>query len=63
MYISSDEVPFQKQLVMGGVTHKLIYMLKPLNFVNVGQTPLSYSNYQCGTNFLQLQHAPSRMSY
>jgi len=36
MHISSNEVPFQNQLAMGGVTHKLIYTLKPLYLINVG---------------------------
>ena len=27
---------------MGGVAHKLIYMLKPFDFINVGQHPLSF---------------------
>ena len=45
MHISSNEVPSQNQLAMGGVTHKLIYMLKPFNIINVGQHPLSYSLY------------------
>jgi len=44
MDTSSNEVPFQNQLTMGGVTHKLIYMLKLFNFINVGQHPLSYSD-------------------
>jgi len=43
MYISSNEVQSQNQLAMGGVAHKLIYMLKPFNFINVGQYPLSFS--------------------
>jgi len=45
MHTSSNEIPFQNQLAIGGVTHKLIYMLKPFNFINVGQHPLSYSLY------------------
>jgi len=44
MYISSNEIPSQNQLAMGGVTHKLIYMFKPFDFINVGQHPFSYSN-------------------
>jgi len=44
MRISSNEIPSQKQLAMGRVTHKLIYILKPLYFINAGQTLLSYSN-------------------
>ena len=44
IYISSNEVSSQNQLAMGEVTHKLINMLKPMNFTNVGQTPLSYFN-------------------
>ena len=49
MHTNSNKVPTQNQLAMGGVTHKLIYMLKPFNFINVGQHPLSYSLYfyQC----------------
>jgi len=43
MHISSNEVSTKNQLTMGRVTHKLIYMLKPFNFINVGQHPLSYS--------------------
>jgi len=45
MHISLNEVPSQNQLAIGGVTHKLIYKLKPFNFINVGQYPLSYSLY------------------
>ena len=45
MHINSNEVLTQNQLAMGGVTHKLIYMLKPFNFLNVGQHPLLYSLY------------------
>ena len=63
MYINSNDIPSQNQLTIGGVTHKLIYMLKPFNFINAGQHPLSYSLYfyQCGTipTFI-LQHTPSR---
>ena len=44
MHISSNELPSQNQLVIGGVTHKLIYMLKSFDFINVGQYSLSYSN-------------------
>jgi len=40
IYICSNEVPSQNQLAMGGVIHKLIYMLKSFNFINVGQHPL-----------------------
>ena len=40
MHINSNEVPSQNQLTMSGITHKLIYMFKPLNFVNMGQSPL-----------------------
>jgi len=42
MYTKSNEIPTQNQLVMSGVTHKLIYKLIPFNFVNVGQHPLLY---------------------
>ena len=35
----------QNQLIMSEITHKLIFMLKPLNFINVGQYLLSYSLY------------------
>jgi len=42
MHINSSEVSTKNQLVMGGVTHKLIYMLKSINFINVGQSPLSH---------------------
>jgi len=41
MYISSNEVPTQNPLAMGGVTYKLKYMLKPFNFINVGRHPYS----------------------
>jgi len=44
MHISSNEAPFQNQLTTNGVTHKFIYTPKPLNFINVGQTLVSYSN-------------------
>jgi len=43
MLTSSNKAPSQNQLATDGITHKLIYMLKPFNFINVGQTPLSYS--------------------
>ena len=59
MYISSNNVPSQNQLAMGGVTHKLIYMLKPFDFINVGQYPLSYSNtppHVWATNKVQHVH-------
>jgi len=52
MRISLNEVLFQNQLAMGGVTHKLMYMLKPSDSINVGQHPLSYLCivfHQCGT--------------
>jgi len=51
MHISSNDIPSQNQLAMDRVINKLIYMLKPFNFINVGQLPLSYSLYfyQCGT--------------
>jgi len=66
MKTSSNEVPFQNQLAIGGVTHKLIYMLKPFDFINVGQHPRSFSLnfYQCATipTFI-FQHAPSHMGY
>ena len=44
MYIISNEVSIQNQLAIGGVTHKLIYMLKPFNLINVRQHLFSYSN-------------------
>jgi len=44
MYISSNEVSVQIQLTISGVAHKLMYMLKLFNFINVGETLLSYSN-------------------
>ena len=44
MHISSNEVSTQNQLTMGEVTHKVIYMLKPFNFIKVEQQPLSYFN-------------------
>ena len=44
MHISMNKILFQNQLTIGWVTHKLIYMLKPLNFINVKQTPLLYFN-------------------
>ena len=40
IHISSNEVPTQNQLTMGGITHKLIYKLKPFNFINMGQHKL-----------------------
>ena len=43
IHIRSNEVPTQNELFMGGVTHKLIYKLKPFNFINVGQQILLYS--------------------
>jgi len=39
MHISLNEVPTQKQLAMGEVTYKFIYMLKTFIFINVGQYP------------------------
>lgn len=36
IHIGSNEALTQNQLVMGGVTHKFRYMLKPFNFINVG---------------------------
>ena len=53
MHISSNEVPSQNQLAMGGVTHKLIYMLKPFDFINVGQHSLSFS-----LNFINVGQYP-----
>jgi len=47
MYISSNEISSQNQLAIVGVIHKLIYMFKPLNFINVGQSLFSYSNTFC----------------
>jgi len=44
MHLSSNEVSSQNQLVMGGVTHKLMYKLNPLNFINIRQSSLAYSN-------------------
>jgi len=40
MHISSNEVPIQNQLTMGGVTHKSIYMFKSFNFINDRRHPL-----------------------
>ena len=51
MYTSSNEVSSQNQLAMDGVTHKLTYMFKPLNFVNVGQSPLFHT-----PTFMYLKH-------
>jgi len=39
MHLNSNEVSFQNQLAMGGVTHKLYIHAQTLQF------------YQCGTNF------------
>jgi len=43
MHISLNEVPSQNQLALGGITHKLIYTLKLLYFINVGQISVSCS--------------------
>jgi len=59
MHISWNEVPSQNQLVMSGVTHRLMYMFKPFNFINVGQYPLLYSNtppHVCAANKAQHAH-------
>jgi len=37
MHISSNEVPSQNQLAIGGVAHKLYIHTQALNFINVGQ--------------------------
>jgi len=45
MHINSNKVPFQNQLAMSGITHKSLHTCSnPSKFINVGQTPLSYSN-------------------
>ena len=36
IHISSNEVPSLNQLTLGGVIHKLIYMFKPFNLINMG---------------------------
>jgi len=41
MHIISNEISTKNRLVMGEVTHKIIYMLVPLNFIHVEQTSLS----------------------
>jgi len=53
MHTSSNEVPSQNQLAMGGVAHKLICMLKPFDFINVGQHPLLFS-----LNFINVGQYP-----
>ena len=65
MHISSNEIPSQNQLAIYGVTHKLIYVLKLFNFINVGQYLLSYSlNFICGTitTFILQQGVPLRFA-
>jgi len=44
MYISSNEVPSQNQLAIGGVAHKLYIHIQALEFYQCGIIPLSYSN-------------------
>jgi len=44
MYVSLNEILSKNKLAVVEVTHKLIYMLKRLNFVDVGQTSLLYYN-------------------
>ena len=44
MYISSNEVPSQSQLAVGGVVYKLYIHTQALEFYQCGTTPLSYSN-------------------
>ena len=44
MYISSNEVPSQNQLAIGGVAQKLYIHTQALEFYQCGTTPLSYSN-------------------
>ena len=38
---SSNDFSTQNQLAMGELTHKLIYIFKHFNFINVEQSPLS----------------------
>ena len=52
MHMSSNDIPFQNQLVIGGVAHKLYIHTQAFEF------------YQCGTIPLFIfQHAPSRVGY
>ena len=44
MHISSNEVPSQNQLAIGGVAHKLYIHTQALEFYQCGTIPLSYSN-------------------
>jgi len=39
MHINSNEISFQNQLTISGVTHKFIYILKPINFLQCGTSP------------------------
>jgi len=43
MHKSSNEISIQNQLVIGGVTYKPVYMIKPFKFINADKFRL-YSN-------------------
>jgi len=40
MHINSNEIPSQNQLTIDRVIHKILYILNPLNFVNIKQSTL-----------------------
>jgi len=44
MYINSNNISIQNQFTIGGVIYNLIYMSKLLNFINIRQILLLYSN-------------------
>ena len=52
---SSNEISTQNQLIIDEVSHKITYKLKPLNYHNVEQTSLLYSNILIKRGILTLE--------